>query len=139
MLKASGRLDLHGEGGRLSLDGVEIQFSESHGHTPGMLVSWIGIGHETFIFTGDLIPGHAWINLPITMGFDRFPELLVEEKNSFWKWPWRSGPPSSFPMTRSGMLPALGMMPKKAGFWPLIRSAPFPLPDHNLPFINRVA
>ncbi|WDP93229.1 MAG: MBL fold metallo-hydrolase [Desulfobacter sp.] len=80
MLKETGRLDLYRDGERMDLDGVEIEFTESHGHTPGMLVSWIRIGHRNFVFTGDLIPAHPWVNLPITMGFDRFPEGLVDEK-----------------------------------------------------------
>ena len=32
------------------------------------------------IFGGDLIPGAPWVHLPITMGYDRFPELLIDEK-----------------------------------------------------------
>ena len=31
-------------------------------------------------FTSDLIPGAPWVHLPITMGYDRFPEQLVDEK-----------------------------------------------------------
>ena len=32
------------------------------------------------VFAADLIPGRAWVHLPITMGYDRYPELLIEEK-----------------------------------------------------------
>ena len=32
------------------------------------------------VFAADLIPGRAWVHLPITMGYDRFPELLIDEK-----------------------------------------------------------
>ena len=32
------------------------------------------------MFAADLIPGKAWVHLPITMGYDRYPELLIEEK-----------------------------------------------------------
>ena len=32
------------------------------------------------VFTADLIPGRFWIHLPISMGYDRFPELIVNEK-----------------------------------------------------------
>jgi hypothetical protein len=32
------------------------------------------------VFAADLIPGRAWVHLPITMGYDRYPELLVDEK-----------------------------------------------------------
>ncbi len=33
--------------------------------------------------TTSLIPGKAWVHVPITMGYDRFPELLVDEKKEF--------------------------------------------------------
>jgi hypothetical protein len=32
------------------------------------------------LFCADLIPGTAWVNQAITMGYDRFPEHLVDEK-----------------------------------------------------------
>ena len=32
------------------------------------------------VFAGDLIPGRAWVHLPITMGYDRFPEQVIDEK-----------------------------------------------------------
>ena len=32
------------------------------------------------VFAGDLIPGAAWVHLPITMGYDRFPERIIDEK-----------------------------------------------------------
>lgn len=80
MLEASGRLELKNAGDCLGLDGVEIEFSESQGHTPGMLVSWIRAEGKNLVFTGDLIPAHPWVNLPITMGYDRFPEALIDEK-----------------------------------------------------------
>ena len=28
------------------------------------------------------IPGAAWVHLPITMGYDRYPELLIDEKSA---------------------------------------------------------
>ncbi len=80
LLEESNRLDLKKDGDRIVLDGLEIEFTESHGHTPGMLVSWIRTKDTTVVFTGDLIPAHPWVNLPITMGYDRFPEGLIDEK-----------------------------------------------------------
>ena len=80
MLAVTEKLDLMGHGDGLDIDGVKIEFVESLGHTPGMLVSKIQAGEAHLIFTGDLVPGHPWVNLPITMGYDRFPEALVEEK-----------------------------------------------------------
>ena len=32
------------------------------------------------VFAADLIPGRPWVHLPITMGYDRYPELLIDEK-----------------------------------------------------------
>ncbi len=80
LLEKSGRLDLKQEKDRLHLDGLEIEFLESHGHTPGMLLSLIKARGVTLLFAGDLTPGHHWVNLPITMGYDRFPEGLIDEK-----------------------------------------------------------
>jgi hypothetical protein len=34
------------------------------------------------VFAADLIPGRPWVHLPITMGYDRYPELLIEEKTA---------------------------------------------------------
>jgi glyoxylase-like metal-dependent hydrolase (beta-lactamase superfamily II) len=34
------------------------------------------------LFASDLIPGRPWVHLPITMGYDRYPELLIEEKQT---------------------------------------------------------
>ena len=81
-LKESGRLDLVEAGDELNLDGVNIRFTESRGHTPGMLISWIEVRGTHLIFIGDLVPGSPWMNLPITMGYDRYPEALVEEKEA---------------------------------------------------------
>lgn len=83
LLENSGRLVLKSDGDVLEQDGVRVRFSESHGHTPGMLVSWIRANGQTVVFTGDLIPARPWINRAITMGYDRFPEGLVDEKTRF--------------------------------------------------------
>ena len=32
------------------------------------------------VFCADLIPGVPWVRRAITMGYDRFPELLIDEK-----------------------------------------------------------
>jgi glyoxylase-like metal-dependent hydrolase (beta-lactamase superfamily II) len=34
------------------------------------------------VFCADLIPGRPWVHLPVTMGYDRYPELLIDEKNA---------------------------------------------------------
>jgi len=83
LLEKSGRLSLKSEGDSLTLGDVTIEFSESHGHTPGMLVSWIRTPGRTLVFTGDLTPARPWISRAITMGYDRFSEGLVDEKTRF--------------------------------------------------------
>lgn len=79
-LQATGRLMLKQGGDRLIVDDLTIEFFPSQGHTPGMLVSRIQAPNGTVMYTADLIPGLPWINLPITMGYDRFAERLVDEK-----------------------------------------------------------
>jgi glyoxylase-like metal-dependent hydrolase (beta-lactamase superfamily II) len=39
---------------------------------------------HTVFFAGDLIPGTAWVHVPVTMGYDRFPELLIDEKQALY-------------------------------------------------------
>ena len=34
------------------------------------------------VFVADLAPGRAWTHVAITMGYDRNPELMVEEKSA---------------------------------------------------------
>jgi glyoxylase-like metal-dependent hydrolase (beta-lactamase superfamily II) len=40
-------------------------------------------GHGGVVFCADLIPGRAWVHLPVTMGYDRYPERLIDEKLDF--------------------------------------------------------
>ena len=79
-LQATGRLVLKQGGDRLAVDCLTLEFIQSQGHTPGMLLPWIQAQSGAVIYTADLIPGLPWVNLPITMGYDRFPEKLVDEK-----------------------------------------------------------
>jgi len=60
--------------------GPGYTFHFSQGHTPGLMLTEIDLADGPVVFVGDLIPGRAWVHLPITMGYDRFPELLVDEK-----------------------------------------------------------
>ncbi len=85
LLKKSNHLVLKQDGDSLDFGEVHINFFESHGHTPGMLVSDILIQDLRIIFMGDLVPGIPWINLPITMGYDRYPELLIDEKRTIFE------------------------------------------------------
>jgi glyoxylase-like metal-dependent hydrolase (beta-lactamase superfamily II) len=80
LLKKSGRLVLKKDGDTLKLGDISIKFIESNGHTPGMILSDIKANNLSIIFTGDLMPGLPWVNLPITMGYDRNGEQLIDEK-----------------------------------------------------------
>ena len=57
----------------------------SHGHTPGQLLTTVLGSRKNITFCGDLIPGVPWVHLPITMGYDRYPELLIDEKKDFYQ------------------------------------------------------
>jgi Metallo-beta-lactamase superfamily len=41
------------------------------------------LGLLPVVFCADLIPGRPWVHLPVTMGYDRAPELLIDEKRAF--------------------------------------------------------
>ncbi len=59
----------------------DLSFWETSGHTPGQLHTLVhGKDGKKAFFCGDLIPGTHWLHLPITMGYDRFPEGLIDEK-----------------------------------------------------------
>jgi len=78
LLQDSGRLQLvTGETHELL---PEVRFEFTNGHTPGMMHAII---KEDMVFCADLIPGKAWMHVPISMGYDRFPELLIDEKTEF--------------------------------------------------------
>ena len=66
----------------LSFDELEVRFFLSNGHTPGMLCSDLRWNASRLLFGADLIPGKIWVHLPLSMGFDRFAELLIDEKET---------------------------------------------------------
>ena len=78
LLEASGRLELV-EGEFSQTLGQAVRFSFSDGHTPGLMLAEV----SGVVFCADLIPGRFWVHLPITMGYDRWPEKLVDEKRVF--------------------------------------------------------
>ncbi len=57
-----------------------VKFIFSQGHTVGLMLSEISIDEGVVVFTSDLIPGAPWVHVPISMGYDRFPELVIDEK-----------------------------------------------------------
>ncbi len=79
LLAGSGRLELAASDRAAAL-GNGFKFHRSSGHTPGLLLTEVEMPAGPVLFTSDLIPGRAWVHLPITMGYDRFPELLIDEK-----------------------------------------------------------
>ncbi|PWK49227.1 MBL fold metallo-hydrolase [Pleionea mediterranea] len=81
LLEQSGRLVIV-EGNSNDLLGEDYHFHYSDGHTPGMMLTEIATEKGPVVFAADLIPGAPWVHLPITMGYDRFPEHLIEEKSS---------------------------------------------------------
>ncbi len=89
LLEASGRLEIvDGEYSRTL--GHSVRFHFSDGHTPGLMLAEIvgpetvdGRPHGGVVFCADLIPGRPWVHVPITMGYDRNPELLIDEKRDF--------------------------------------------------------
>ena len=89
LLEASGRLELV-SGEYAQALGPSVRFSFSDGHTPGLMLAEIvgpevvdGQPHGGVVFCADLIPGRSWVHVPITMGYDRNAELLIDEKRAF--------------------------------------------------------
>lgn len=84
LLAASGRLEV--VAGVLSPTlGKGWRFHISDGHTPGMLLTEIEGERGPVLFASDLAPGRAWVHTSITMGYDRFPELLIDEKRRIFE------------------------------------------------------
>lgn len=89
LLRDSGRLEIV-EGPYSKTLGQSVRFSFSDGHTPGLMLAEI-VGPEQadgqprggVVFCADLIPGRSWVHVPITMGYDRNAELLIDEKRCF--------------------------------------------------------
>jgi len=81
LLRNSGRLVLVEENATTDLAPL-ITFRFSNGHTPGLMMANIRLESGVLVFVADLIPALPWINIAITMGYDRFPELLIEEKQA---------------------------------------------------------
>ncbi len=82
LLEESGRLEIVDSHASKTL-GENYHFYISNGHTPGLMHTIINRDEQSpIIFASDLIPGSPWVHLPITMGYDRSPELVVDEKRA---------------------------------------------------------
>jgi glyoxylase-like metal-dependent hydrolase (beta-lactamase superfamily II) len=80
LLEGTGKLEIV-KGPRSSTLGDAYSFTISEGHTPGLMLTRVeGWSKGPVTFLGDLVPGAPWVHLPITMGYDRYPELLIDEK-----------------------------------------------------------
>jgi glyoxylase-like metal-dependent hydrolase (beta-lactamase superfamily II) len=79
LIAATGRLE-RVTNAHSPLLGGGYRFHHSDGHTPGMLLAEIAMPAGPVVFCADLIPGTPWVHIPITMGYDRYPELLINEK-----------------------------------------------------------
>jgi glyoxylase-like metal-dependent hydrolase (beta-lactamase superfamily II) len=89
LLEATGRLELV-DGEYSQTLGHAVRFHYSDGHTPGLMLAEVvgpdlvdGESHGGVVFCADLIPGRPWVHVPITMGYDRNAELLIDEKKAF--------------------------------------------------------
>lgn len=58
-----------------------ISFRFTEGHTPGQMHTLVSGDHQKILYCGDMVPGTPWLHIPITMGYDRFPEKLIDEKS----------------------------------------------------------
>ena len=89
LLERSGRLHLL-PAGTVSdpVLGERFRFHYSDGHTPGLLCTEFdpagptGPDSSPIVFASDLIPGAPWVHTAITMGYDRYPERLIDEKTA---------------------------------------------------------
>ncbi|MCX6104499.1 MAG: MBL fold metallo-hydrolase [Proteobacteria bacterium] len=84
-LQASGRLLLIDGTSTPELFPDRLSFRFSNGHTPGHMHTVFRGDQHTVIFCGDLVPGVPWLHLPVTMGYDRYAELVIDEKKDLYE------------------------------------------------------
>lgn len=84
LLEGSGRLEVVGDG-RSDLLGPAYTLRTTEGHTPGMLHTSVTGSNANLFFCADLVPGAPWVHLPVTMGYDRYPERLIDEKTEVFQ------------------------------------------------------
>ncbi len=85
LLRDSGRV-VYVEGSSLRIEDLEIHLHYSEGHTLGLMLSEFNTSKGPLVYASDLVPGLPWMHLPITMGYDRFPEKIVEEKKQILEY-----------------------------------------------------
>ncbi len=85
-LRESGRLILIQDAESPEIPGdIEglVSFFITSGHTRGQLHSLFSGNKEKVFFPADIIPGVPWVNLPITMAYDRYAERVIDEKKIY--------------------------------------------------------
>lgn len=85
LLKSCGRLEILSEL-HSDLLGPDYRFHLSDGHSPGMMLTEINMPSGPVVFMADLVPGTAWMHVPITMGYDRYPEKVIDEKKQLLEY-----------------------------------------------------
>ena len=85
LLERSGRLSVVEVADAGSVLGERYRFLQSFGHTPGMLHTLVSGSQRKLFFCADLVPGVPWVHLPVTMGYDRYPERLIDEKSELFE------------------------------------------------------
>ena len=85
LLAESGRLQLI-DTPKMEILGLKVAFHYSHGHTIGLMLSELSLESGPLVFVSDLVPGLPWVHLPLAMGYDRFPERTVDEKNALYEY-----------------------------------------------------
>ena len=84
LLETSGRLVVVRDE-RCELLGDSYRFRRTFGHTPGMLHATVYGECTAIFFCADLVPGVPWVHVPVTMGYDRYPERLIDEKREVFE------------------------------------------------------
>ncbi len=79
-LERSQRLEFMQAEDVFNFDELELRFFQSDGHTPGLYCFDLRYDGNRLVYVSDLMPGRFWVHLPITMGYDRYPELIIAEK-----------------------------------------------------------
>lgn len=62
-----------------------LSFYYADGHTPSLMHAVIKGKSDTIFFASDMIPGVSWVHTSISMGYDRFAEKCLDEKEVLLK------------------------------------------------------
>lgn len=118
LLDASGRLRVvPDDADTLEELGERYRFRRSFGHTPGMLHTWVRGESKNLFFCADLVPGAPWVHLPVTMGYDRYPEQLIDEKEALYADLTRESPETWLVFTHDEKAAAARLTQDDRGRW----------------------